>query len=61
MGERPKGPLPADWRPPSHWENLLLDDILDRLAQHSREGTLPRSPRGLFYDLRPHGMGRGLI
>jgi hypothetical protein len=31
-------------------------DIIERLLQHEREGTLPRSPRGLFYDLRPNGM-----
>jgi hypothetical protein len=31
-------------------------DILDRLRQHEREDTLPRGGRGLFYDLRPHGM-----
>ena len=60
MGERPKGPLPEDWRPPTDWETRLLADILQRLAQHSREDTLPRSPRGLFYDLRPNGMGNGL-
>ena len=31
-------------------------DILDRLRQHERQDTLPRGGRGLFYDLRPHGM-----
>src|SRR5258708_1245906 len=31
-------------------------DILDRLRQHVAEDTLPRGSRGLFYDLRPHGM-----
>jgi hypothetical protein len=39
-------------------------DILDRLAQHEAEDTLPRGGRGIFYDLRPHGMPdnpRGII
>jgi hypothetical protein len=31
-------------------------DILERLHQHVAEDTLPRGGRGLFYDLRPHGM-----
>jgi hypothetical protein len=31
-------------------------DILERLRQHVAEDTLPRGGRGLFYDLRPHGM-----
>lgn len=60
MGERPKGPMPEDWRPTTAVGNALLLDILERLDQHRREDTLPRSPRGLFYDLRPSGMGHGL-
>jgi hypothetical protein len=39
-------------------------DIFDRLMQHSREDTLPRGGRGLFYDLRPSGIPgnpRGVI
>jgi len=35
-------------------------DIIERLRQHQRDDTLPRSPRGLFYDLRPNGLGHGL-
>jgi len=57
---RPKGPIASDWRPASAWQSALLADITARLAQHAREDTLPRSPRGLFYDLRPAGMGNGL-
>jgi hypothetical protein len=44
--------------------DAVTDDLLDRLAQHEREGTLPRGPRGLFYDLRPLGIPgnpRGVI
>jgi hypothetical protein len=59
MGERPRGPLPG-WQPQPGFQAALLADIMDRLSQHDREGTLPRSPRGLFYDLRPSGYGRGI-
>jgi len=59
MGQRPRGPQPG-WRPGSDFGRALLADILERLAQHQREDTLPRSPRGLFYDLRPSGMGHGV-
>lgn len=59
MGERPRGPL-TGWSPKGDFQTALLADIVDRLNQHSREGTLPRSPRGLFYDLRPTGFGRGI-
>ena len=60
MGERPKGPMDSGWMPADPVGQLLVADILQRLQQHSREDTLPRSPRGLFYDLRPNGMGNGL-
>jgi hypothetical protein len=52
--------MDATWEPPSEWERALRRDIMARLQQHSREDTLPRSPRGLFYDLRPSGLGNGL-
>jgi hypothetical protein len=48
------------WRPADPIGIALMNDIIARLNQHSREDTLPRSPRGLFYDLRPSGMGHGL-
>ena len=57
---RPKGPMDPDWRPADPVGQALLSDIAERLLQHQRDDTLPRSPRGLFYDLRPSGMGRGL-
>lgn len=59
MAERPAGPM-IGWRPRTAWESALVADLLDRIAQHRDEDTLPRSPRGLFYDLRPNGMGHGL-
>lgn len=59
MGERPRGPL-SGWSPRGDFQTALLADIVDRLNQHNREGTLPRSPRGLFYDLRPSGFDRGI-
>lgn len=60
MGERPKGPMPDTWQPADPIGQLLMEDIIQRLQQHRDEDTLPRSPRGLFYDLRPNGLGRGL-
>ena len=59
MSERPRGPLPG-WEPTTEFQKALLADVLERLEQHEREGTLPRSPRGVFYDLRPDGFGRGV-
>jgi hypothetical protein len=59
MGTRPRGPLPG-WSPRDEFGRAVLADLLDRLAQHEAEDTLPRSPRGLFYDLRPGGFGRGI-
>lgn len=60
MGERIKGALDRSWRPPGDIGRALFADILARFRQHSDEGTLPRGTRGLFYDLRPAGMGNGL-
>jgi hypothetical protein len=63
MGERPKGPQ-LDWDPDgdqrSDRQKALAQDIIARYQQHEREGTLPRGGRGIFYDLRPTGMGHGL-
>lgn len=42
--------------PRSPRADAVIADLLDRLAQHHREDTLPRGPRGLFYDLRPSGI-----
>ena len=42
--------------PDSPKAKAVRADIIDRLKQHEAEDTLPRGPRGLFYDLRPHGM-----
>ena len=38
----------------------IVPDLIARYRQHYDEGTLPRGPRGIFYDLRPHGMGNGM-
>jgi hypothetical protein len=38
----------------------VLADVIVRFAQHEAEDTLPRGPRGIFYDLRPDGMGNGV-
>jgi hypothetical protein len=42
--------------PRSPRADAVIADLLDRLAQHHREDTLPRGPRGMFYDLRPYGI-----
>jgi hypothetical protein len=39
----------------------VLADVMARFRQHRDEDTLPRGPRGIFYDLRPSGMGNGVI
>ena len=58
MPKRKKGP--TVWLPKTPRARAILADVQTRLAQHVREGTAPRSPRGLFYDLRPNGMGNGV-
>jgi hypothetical protein len=59
MGARPRGPQRA-WRPKSPRAQGILADLIARYQQHNREGTLPRGGRGIFYDLRPNGMGNGV-
>lgn len=59
MGKRPRGPLP-NWQPSTIRQQGILGDLIDRYLQHRDEDTLPRGPRGIFYDLRPDGMGHGI-
>jgi hypothetical protein len=59
MARRPRGALP-DWRPKTPRQKAILADLVARYEQHQAEGTLPRGPRGIFYDLRPNGMGNGV-
>lgn len=56
---RPRGPQPG-WQPKSPRAQGILADLIARYQQHNREGTLPRGGRGIFYDLRPNGMGNGV-
>ena len=56
MSVRPRGPLPG-WRPSTPRQIGILADLVARYQQHRDEDTLPRGPRGIFYDLRPGGMG----
>jgi hypothetical protein len=61
---RPRGWILIDKLPHSRKALAVRADILDRLQQHAQEDTLPRGGRGLFYDLRPHGIAsnpRGVI
>jgi hypothetical protein len=58
MGRRPRGPLPA-WKPRTARQKAILADLIARYEQHYDEGTLDRGGRGMFYDLRPNGMGNG--
>jgi hypothetical protein len=53
---RARGWITLDKLPQSPKAIAVRADILDRLRQHKAEDTLPRGGRGLFYDLRPHGM-----
>jgi hypothetical protein len=55
---RPRGWIRLEDLPRSPKADAVTADILDRLRQHHEEDTLPRGGRGLFYDLRPHGMPR---
>jgi hypothetical protein len=48
------------WKPRSPREAAIIADLIDRYDQHQRERTLPRGGRGMFYDLRPAGLGHGL-
>ena len=59
MPKRPRGPLNG-WQPHTARQRAILADLADRYAQHHREDTLPRSGRGIFYDLRPRGFGNGV-
>lgn len=59
MSVRPRGPQ-IGWTPTRPRQIGILADILARYRQHEREGTLPRGGRGIFYDLRPDGMGNGV-
>lgn len=49
-----------DWQPSTPRQKAILADLIARYEQHDREGTLSRGPRGIFYDLRPSGMGNGV-
>jgi hypothetical protein len=59
VSKRPRGALPG-WQPRTPRQAGILADLLARYQQHQREDTLPRSGRGMFYDLRPHGLGNGI-
>jgi hypothetical protein len=56
MGFCFRGWIEADELPDTPRANAVRADIMDRLRQHEKEDTLPRGPRGLFYDLRPRGI-----
>jgi hypothetical protein len=60
MARRPRGALPG-WKPTTRRQKGILADLVARYEQHHEEDTLPRGPRGIFYDLRPHGMGNGIV
>jgi hypothetical protein len=58
MSKRPRGPQP-DWQPTTERQKAILADVLAVYQEHYANGTLPRGPRGIFYDLRPNGRGNG--
>src|SRR5215472_10919595 len=59
MGRRPRGPLEG-WEPTTARQKGILADLIARYEQHRDEDALPRGGRGMFYDLRPDGMGNGV-
>lgn len=59
MTVRPRGSL-IGWEPSTARQKGILADLIARYEQHHAEGTLPRGPNGIFYDLRPNGMGNGI-
>jgi hypothetical protein len=59
MSKRPRGLLPG-WQPRTPRQKGILADLIERYEQHRREDTLPRTGRGVSYDLRPEGMGNGV-
>jgi hypothetical protein len=59
MSRRPRGALPG-WQPTTARQKGILADLVARYQQHHREDTLPRGGNGIFYDLRPRGMGNGV-
>ena len=56
---RPRGARP-NWEPTTPRQHALATDILTQLASLRDIDELPRSGRGLFYDLRPDGHGNGV-
>jgi hypothetical protein len=58
-GDRVRGPVPG-WKPRGARQEGVYADLMLVLEKHRRDGTLPRGPRGLFYDLRPYGKGNGV-
>lgn len=59
MTLRPRGSKPG-WMPSTPRQEGILADVVARYKQHYDDDTLPRSPRGIFYDLRPSGRGNGI-
>jgi len=60
-GTRPLGPIDPNWQPVANAKGNLARavraDLVAVFAEHEAAGTLPRSPRGAFYDLMPAGRG----
>jgi hypothetical protein len=59
MTIRPRGACP-DWQPTTARQKGILADVLACYREHYEADTLPRGGRGIFYDLRPNGMGNGV-
>jgi hypothetical protein len=49
-----------NWKPETPRTEAVAADLLARYQEHYEAGTLQRGPRGIFYDLRPHGRGNGM-
>lgn len=59
MSKRPRGPM-LDWEPRTARTQAIVQDLIAAYSEHHEAGTLPRGPRGIFYDLRPAGRGNGV-
>ena len=62
-GARPLGAIDPNWVPVADrrgdLQRAVRADLLAVFAEHRAAGTLPRSPRGAFYDLMPKGRDNG--
>lgn len=59
-GDRVRGPLPRTWVSHRKRQRAVVEDLKAMLARNEADDVLPSSPRNLFYQLRPSGLGHGV-